>query len=38
MKEFEKAHQVAKKMLGVCPGDNIGARFILEPIACHEKW
>lgn len=38
IKEFEKAHQIAKKMLRICPGDNIGARFLLDTLSRHEEW
>lgn len=38
LEEFDKARQVAEKLLRLCPGDNIGVRFILGPIAAHEEW
>ncbi|MFP4364989.1 MAG: tetratricopeptide repeat protein [Spirochaetia bacterium] len=38
MKEFDKAQKTARKMLRICPGDNIGVRFIIDPIAEHQEW
>jgi len=38
MKEFDKAYHAAKKMLRICPGDNIGVSFIIGPIAEHQEW
>ena len=37
-KEYEKAYEVATKLLRICPTDNLGVRFIIEKIKNREEW
>jgi tetratricopeptide (TPR) repeat protein len=37
-KEYEKAYEVATKLLRMCPTDNLGVRFNIEKIKNREKW
>jgi len=38
MKDFDEAYKTAEKLLRICPGDNIGIRLIMEPIASRREW
>ncbi len=37
-KEFEKSYKIAKRLLRICPSDNLGVRFIIDKIQNHEEW
>ena len=36
-KEYERAYEVAAKLLRMCPTDNLGVRFNMEEIKNREK-
>jgi len=37
-KKFEEAFNIAKKLLRICPTDNLGIRFIIDNTKNHEEW
>jgi tetratricopeptide (TPR) repeat protein len=37
-KEFDKSHEIAKKLLRICPTDNLGVRLIIDKIRNREEW
>jgi tetratricopeptide (TPR) repeat protein len=38
MGEFERAERVCRKLLRICPVDNLGARFLLGEIEAKNEW